>query len=191
VASGIRRIEAVTGRAAYELVQRRFRLLKEAAFILAASLEDVPQKTQALLEEQSTLRKQISSLRREMSQVEFNQQLENVSLVAGVPVMAVEIPGADADTLRLMADNFRTRHPSGVVVLASVSDDRPQLIAAVTEDLVKRGLHAGELVKFVAAPLGGGGGGRPTLAQAGGKDASQLPQALAGVQAWVEKKLAH
>ncbi len=190
VASGIRRIEAVTGRAAYELVQHRFRLLKEAAFSLAASLEEVPQKTQALLEEQSTLRKQISALRREMSQVEFNQQLENVSLAAGVPVMAVEIPGADADTLRLMADHFRTRHPSGVVVLASVSDDRPQLIAAVTEDLVKRGLHAGELVKFVAAPLGGSGGGRPTLAQAGGKDASQLPQALAGVQAWVEKKLA-
>jgi alanyl-tRNA synthetase len=150
----------------------------------------VPQKAQALLEEQSALRKQISALRREMSLVEFNQQLEKVSLAAGVPVLAAEIPGADTDTLRLMADQFRTRHPSGVVVLATISDDRPQLIAAVTEDLVKRGLHAGELVKVVAAPLGGSGGGRPTLAQAGGKDPSQLPQALAGVPAWVEKKLA-
>jgi alanyl-tRNA synthetase len=191
VASGIRRIEAVTGRAAYELVQRRFRLLKETASSLAASVEDVPQKAQALLEEQSALRKQISALRREMSLVEFNQQLEKVSIIAGVPVMAAEIPGADTDTLRLMADLFRTRHPSGVVVLATISDDRPQLIAAVTEDLVKRGLHAGELVKVVAAPLGGSGGGRPTLAQAGGKDPSQLPQALADVPAWVEKKLAH
>ena len=190
VASGIRRIEAVTGRAAYELVQRRFRLLKETALALATSLEDVPQIIQALLEEQSTLRKQISTLRREMSQVEFNQQLEKVSLVAGVPVMAAEIPGADADTLRLMADHFRTRHPSGVVVLACVSDDRPQLIAAVTEDLVKRGLHAGELVKFVAAPLGGSGGGRPTLAQAGGKDPSRFPEALDQVLYWISHKSA-
>jgi len=189
VASGIRRIEAVTGRAAYELVQHRFRLLKETAVSLAVSPEDVPQKTQALAEELSVVRKQMAALRREISLVEFSRQLENVSQVGGLPVMAVEIPGADADTLRQMADHFRLRHPSGVVVLASVIEDRPLLIAAVTEDLVKRGLNAGELVKFVAAPLGGGGGGRPTLAQAGGKDASQLPQALAGVLKWVEEKL--
>ena len=189
VASGIRRIEAVTGRAAYELVQRRFRLLKETAVSLAVSPEDVPQKTRALAEELSTVRKQMAALRREVSLVEFSRQLENVSQVGGLPVMAVEIPGADADTLRQMADHFRLRHPSGVVVLASVIEDRPLLIAAVTEDLVKRGLNAGELVKFVAAPLGGGGGGKPTLAQAGGKDASQLPQALAGVLKWVEEKL--
>jgi alanyl-tRNA synthetase len=121
--------------------------------------------------------------------VEFNNQLENVSLVAGVPVMTAEIPGADADTLRLMADHFRDRYPSGVIVLASVVDERPLLIAAVTDDLVKLGLHAGELVKFAAAPLGGGGGGRPNLAQAGGKDARQLPQALSSVRQWVEQKL--
>jgi alanyl-tRNA synthetase len=189
VASGIRRIEAVTGRGAYELVQHRFHLLKETASSLAASLEDVPQKTRALLEEEASLRKQISTLRGEISLIEFNRKLENVALVAGVPVVAIEIPGADADTLRLLADQFRTRHHTGVVVLATVSDGRPQLIAAVTEDLVKRGLNAGELVKVVAAPLGGSGGGRPTLAQAGGKDATQIPQALAGVSAWVEKKL--
>jgi alanyl-tRNA synthetase len=189
VASGIRRVEAVTGRAAYELVRRRFRLLKETAIALAVSPEDVLQKTQALIEEQSAMRKQIAALRQEISLVEFNNQLENVSLVAGVPVMTAEIPGADADTLRLMADHFRDRYPSGVIVLASVVDERPLLIAAVTDDLVKRGLHAGELVKFAAAPLGGGGGGRPNLAQAGGKDASQLPQALSSVRQWVEQKL--
>jgi len=189
VASGIRRIEAVTGRLAYELVQRRFRLLKETALILAASPEDIPQKTQTLVDELSAARKQMAALRRDISLVEFTRQLENVSQTAGVPVMAIEIPGADADTLRSMTDHFRNRYPSGVVVLASVSEDRPILIAAITEDLVKRGLNAGDLVKFVAAPLGGGGGGRPTLAQAGGKDPSQLPQALASVSQWVEGKL--
>jgi alanyl-tRNA synthetase len=88
-----------------------------------------------------------------------------------------------------MADRFRQRYPTGVVVLATVMDDRPMLIAAVTEDLVKRGIHAGELVKAIAQPLGGSGGGRPTLAQAGGKDASQLSKALAGVADWVQKKI--
>ena len=189
VASGIRRIEAVTGRGAYELVQRRFRALKETALSLAASPEEVPQKTLALVDDLSAARKQIASLRREMSMSEFLRHLEEAPTVSGLPVLAVEVPGADADTLRQMADRFRQRYPSGVAVLASVSEGRPTVIAAVTEDLVKRGLQAGNLVKFVAAPLGGSGGGKPTLAQAGGRDASQLPQALASVQKWVGENL--
>jgi len=88
-----------------------------------------------------------------------------------------------------MTDRFRQRYLSGVAVLATVSDGRPFLVAAVSEDLVKRGLHAGELVKFVAQPLGGSGGGRPTLAQAGGKEAAPLEQALAAVAGWVEAHL--
>jgi alanyl-tRNA synthetase len=88
-----------------------------------------------------------------------------------------------------MADRFRQQHPSGVILLASVSDGRPLLIAAVTEDLVERGLHAGELVKYAAQPLGGSGGGRPTLAQAGGKDASQLDQAVANADKWIQDNL--
>jgi len=107
-----------------------------------------------------------------------------------VKVLTATLPNADADTLRQMSDRFRQKYPtSGCVVLASVIDDRPMLIAAVTEDLVKRGLHAGELVKFVAGPLGGGGGGKPTLAQAGGKDAAGLQDALESVKKWVEEKL--
>jgi alanyl-tRNA synthetase len=89
-----------------------------------------------------------------------------------------------------MTDRFRDRYSSGVAVLASVIDERPILVAAVTPDLTSRGLHAGELVKFVAMTLGGGGGGRPTLAQAGGKDASRLVEALDLVAGWVKRKLA-
>ena len=102
----------------------------------------------------------------------------------------MEIPNADADMLRSLADIFRERYPSNsVCVLGSAVDDKPTVIAAITEDLVKRGLKAGDLVKFVAAPMGGGGGGKPTLAQAGGKDASKLPEALISVRGWVEKNL--
>ncbi len=90
-----------------------------------------------------------------------------------------------------MTDRFRERYPSGVVVLGSVIDGRPMLIAAVTEDLLKRGLHAGELVKKAAKMVGGGGGGRPTLAQAGGKDADALPEAIHSVLGLVKEALVH
>jgi alanyl-tRNA synthetase len=189
VASGIRRIEAVTGRSAYELVQRRFKALKEASLYLESKPEEAPQKILALQEDLSTARKQISVLRREIALAEFTRQMSAVPTVKGVPVLSASIPDADADTLRQLCDRFRQLHPSSVAVLATVNEGRPLVIASVTEDLVKRGLNAGDLVKYVAAPLGGGGGGRPTLAQAGGKDASKLVEALASVNAWVAEKL--
>jgi len=188
-AAGIRRIEAVTGRGAYELVQRRFRALKHSATLLASTPEDIPSKTQSLLDELGAARKQISSLRQQLALTEFIRHLDLVPSVRGVPVLTAQLSGADADALRQMTDRFRQRYLSGVAVLATVSDGRPFLVAAVSEDLVKRGLHAGELVKFVAQPLGGSGGGRPTLAQAGGKEAAPLEQALAAVAGWVEAHL--
>lgn len=187
--AGVRRIEAVTGRGAYEIVQLRTRLLKNAAELLSAKLVDIPSKIEELLGEQSASRKQMALLKRELAASEFVHQLENVETVAGVPVLVANIPDTDADTLRDMTDLFRQRYTSGVSVLASTQDNRPVLIAAITEDLVKLGLHAGELVKFIAAPLGGGGGGKPTLAQAGGKDASKLETALKAVPAWLEGQL--
>jgi alanyl-tRNA synthetase len=189
-AAGIRRIEAVTGFGAYELAQQRFQTLKRTASLLATTPDELPAKAENLLEELDQSRKQISALRRDLAASEFEQSLKNVPLVKNIPVLITQLGETDADTLRLMADRFRQHFPSGVVVLGTVSEDgRPLVIAAISEDLVKRGLHAGELVKFVAEPLGGGGGGRPTLAQAGGKDASKLPQALARIPAWVEAKL--
>ena len=188
-AAGIRRIEGVTGRKAYELVQRRFRILKETAGLLAVSSDEVPQKVSSMLNQLNAEQKQLAAMRREMAKHEFDLSLAEPPLVKDVPVLATVLAGADADTLRQMADRFRQRHPSGVAVLGSVSDGRPLLIAAVTEDLVQRGLHAGELGKFVAGPLGGGGGGKPTLAQAGGKDASRLEEVLASVPGWVAERL--
>ena len=188
-AAGVRRIEAVTGRYAYELVQRRFRTLKQAASLLNAAPDEVPHKIEQLQEEIDTARKRLAQQRQEIAAAEFTRQLEAVPQIAGVPVLSALLPNADADTLRAMTDRFRQRYPSGVVVVASSPDNRPVIIASVTEDLVKRGLNAGELVKTVAQEAGGGGGGRPTLAQAGGKDGAKLPEALAKTSEYVRSKL--
>jgi alanyl-tRNA synthetase len=188
--AGIRRIEAVTGRGAYELIQRRFRAIKTAASLVSASPDELAVKIESLLTNLEERSKEIAALRQKLAEVEFVQHLEKPHIIQGIPMLAVTLPSADADTLRLMTDRFRQRYPSGVAVLANVSSEgKPLVIAAVTDDLVKRGLNAVELVKYVAAPLGGGGGGRPALAQAGGKDASKLDEALALVESWINSKL--
>ena len=104
-------------------------------------------------------------------------------------VVAAQVVDADLQTLREMSDHLRAKLGSAVVVLAAAIDDKPQMIVAVTEDLVRRGVHAGEIVKVIARTVGGGGGGRPALAQAGGRDLSKLPAALAQVAEIVRKQL--
>ncbi len=188
-AAGVRRIEAVTGRGAYELVARRFKALHQAAGLVSATPEAVPEKVANLLDDLSVIRKQTAALRREAALGVFETRLADVPRIKDVPVLALAVPEVDADTLRQLADDFRRKYPGGVCVLGSAPDGRPLVIASIAEDLVKRGLHAGELVKHVAAPLGGSGGGKPTLAQAGGKDPDRLPEALATVASWVEAKL--
>ena len=189
-AAGIRRIEAVTGRGAYDLIRSRFRILDQVAGLLSTTPRQAAEKVESLLAEMADLRKELTALRQNLVAAEFNSVLDHTRPAGGVDVLTATIADADPDTLRQMLDRFRERHPSnGIAVLASVQDGRPIVLAAITDDLVKRGLHAGELVKEVARPLGGGGGGRPNLAQAGGKDASKLGEALEGVIAWVEKKV--
>ena len=188
-AAGVRRIEAVTGRAAYELVQRRFRALKRAAGLLNGTPEDVPVKIELLQDELADQHKRMMHLRQEAAASEFVRLLDGVPEVKGVPVLAVTLANADADTLRQMTDRFRQRYASGVVVVGSAVEGRPVLIAAVTDDLIKRGLHAGDLLKTIAKKIDGSGGGRPNLAQAGGKDAARLPEAIAAVAGYVEERL--
>lgn len=188
-AAGIRRIEAVTGHRAYEILRERNKALKKTAHALNASLEDVPAKVVGLQDSLEDARKEISKLRQAGAAEEFNQKLASVPTVNGVPVLTAVLKNADVDTLRQMCDLFRQKYPSGVVALGSVSNDKPMIICAVTDDLVKRGLNAGEIVKTAAAVMGGSGGGRPNLAQAGGKDPDKLNEAIDQVLPLVQKKL--
>jgi alanyl-tRNA synthetase len=189
-AAGIRRIEAVTGRAAYDLIQKRFQVLNRAAALMATTPDKMQERAEAALHEMREMRHTIAHLRQNLAAADFTRVLDKTSDVGGVEVLTATLQDADVNTLRQMADKFRERNPkNAVAVLACVSDGRPQLIAAVTDDLVGRGIKAGDLIQFVAKQVGGGGGGRPTLAQAGGKDISKLDEALESVVGWVEKKL--
>ena len=188
-AAGIRRIEAVTGRAALDLIQARLGVLDNVATYLKANPAEVDRRVLTLLDEQQANQKEIARLRRELAQREFETLMGNVENVKGVPVLAGSIKHVDGDTLREMTDWFRARVPSGVVVLGSIFENRPHFVASVTEDLVGRGLDAGRLVKAVAKVVGGGGGGKPTLAQAGGKDSTRMVEALAQVKPAVESAL--
>jgi alanyl-tRNA synthetase len=185
-AAGVRRIEAVTGRGAYELIVRRFKMLKQTASTLKSSLEEVPLKVESLQDEISDLKKEVANLRAGQALSTFNLQLSTVQTVKDVNVLALEIPDSNVDTLRMLADVFREKYPKhGVCVLASVSEDKSMLIAVVTEDLVKRGLKAGDIIQSI----GGKGGGRPNLAQGSLPDAVIVSEAMGKVAKAVEEKL--
>lgn len=188
-AAGIRRIEAVTGRAAYDLVQRRTNLLKTVAGNLSTSVEAVVEKVDGLQKELENLRRDNSRLRQLLAKETFIRNLEEVRTINGVPVHGQILPGADNEALRSMTDLFREKYHSGVVVVSSIIDGKPMLVASVTEDLVARGIHAGQLVKYLAGFVGGGGGGKPTLAQAGGKEAEQLPFAMSKLYDYINANL--
>ena len=190
VAAGIRRIEAVTGRKAYELIQNRFNILNQVAKSLGTTPDYLSEKVTNLQDELSTTQKQVTALRQSLVSAEFDKKLQQTKLVDGITVISARLNDADADTLRQMVDRFRQQYPTqAVAVLGSIKEGRPTIIAAITDDLLAHGLNAIELVRFVAAPLGGGGGGKSTLAQAGGKDASKLDVALEGVETWVKKQI--
>ncbi len=189
IAAGVRRIEAVTGWRAYQLARERMNTLDEVNRFLGTSLDEALPKIKNLTEALDTAKKENEALRTKLVAGEFEEQLSKAHPVEGIPVLTVILPAADMDSLREMADKFRQKFTSGVALLASIQDDKPILIATITDDLVKRGLHAGNLVKRVAQVVGGGGGGRPTLAQAGGKDPSKLAEALDQVSAYIRENL--
>jgi alanyl-tRNA synthetase len=189
IGAGLRRIEAVTGRAAQRLVQEYVNRLRTTAAHLDSPMDEVDGKVLALLDEVRGSQKEAARLRRELARRDFEGLLSQTKDVQGVKVLAAQVDADTMETLREMSDWFRDRLGSGVIVLGAAMDGRPGFVAAVTPDLVERGLHAGQLVKAVAHVVGGGGGGKPTLAQAGGKDVSKVGDALQIVPGLVAEHL--
>ncbi len=187
VGSGVRRMEAVTGPRAEEEVERRLQTLESLARRLQVPVAEVEQRLSSLNEELERERRRAQALERALAQREVDVLLSRAELVDGVALVAARVSTSDPAVMREMTDSLRERLGSGIVLLASVRDDRPNLICAVTPDLIGKGYHAGRIVKEVAQMVGGGGGGRADMAQAGGKDASKLDAALAAVKGFVKK----
>ncbi|MGB8002348.1 MAG: alanine--tRNA ligase [Anaerobacillus sp.] len=185
IGAGTRRIEAVTSEGAYQVLNQQVSILKNTADLLKSNVKDVPSRTEALLGQIRDLQRQNDSLTSKLANVEAKQMSSDVQEVDGVKVVAKRID-TDMNNLRSIVDDLKAQLGSVIVVLGSGSDGKVQLAAGITDDLVKEGYHAGKLIKELASRCGGGGGGRPDMAQAGGKNPEKLDDALAYTTDWVK-----
>jgi alanyl-tRNA synthetase len=189
VAAGVRRITALTGAAALEYLHAEEDRLAEVCRALKATPETILARIENLQKQIRDLRGDLARARSLSQRGGLDELLAKVHPVEGVPVLAAQVEGADANALREACDAIRRKQGSILVVLGSCEGGKVNLVAAATKDLVAKGLHAGNLVREVAKAVGGGGGGRPDLGQAGGKEPERLPAALAGVPDLVRKQL--
>ena len=187
IASGIRRVEAVTGLGALALVEAEEAQLADLARLLKSDRNKLTAKLEQVLERSRRLEKELEQVKQKMAGHAGAELSEQSEVINGIHVLARNMDGADPKTLRDMVDQLKSKLGTAVIVLSTVKGDKVSLVAGVTKDSMDK-VQAGELVNYVAQQVGGRGGGRPDLAQAGGNDPSALQSALASVSAWVTQK---
>ena len=178
IASGVRRIEAVCGEAAYNIMKKEQKILREISHLLCVSVAEIPVRIEALIKNNKELEKQIKKSKSKEVMRNIDNFIKKATTVNDVKLVSVSLKNMGHEALRDLADALKTKMGSAVIVLGSVKEDKVCLVTAVTSDLISKGLHAGKIIKEVAQITGGSGGGRPDMAQAGGKDISKLAQAL-------------
>jgi alanyl-tRNA synthetase len=184
VAAGVRRIEAVTGQAAYDHIVRMDQVLRDVAALLRGSREDVDEKVRELVERSRRLEKEVQQLKSKLASGQSGDLSAQAKDVGGIKVLAAQVEDADAKSLRDAVDRLRSKLGSSVIVLAGVKEGKVVLVAGVSADMIER-YKAGDIVGKVAAMVGGRGGGRADFAQAGGTQPENLAAALAAVEALV------
>ncbi|KXI27959.1 alanine--tRNA ligase [Paraglaciecola hydrolytica] len=188
IAAGVRRIEAVTGVGAIDLMQKQFNELSALAGLLKTEPANLSSRIALLLDQNKQFEKELHKLKQQLASSKGNDLLNNVLEINGVKVLAAHLEGVESQALRAMVDEFKNQLGSAVIVLGVAEQDKVSLIAGVSKDLLSK-VKAGELVNFVAQQVGGKGGGRPDMAQAGGSQPENLAAAIASVAAWVAKLL--
>jgi alanyl-tRNA synthetase len=189
VAAGVRRIEAVTGQGALDWVTSQGEALRKVASLVKGNADDVEDKVTQLIDRARKLEKEIAQLKSKLASGQGTDLSEQAIDVAGVNVVAARVDGADAAALRAAVDQLKNKLKTAAIVLASVdAEQKITLIAGVTADQIAR-VKAGDLVNMVATQVGGRGGGRPDMAQAGGQNPAQLDNALTSVADWVRAKV--
>jgi len=178
VAAGVRRIEAITGRAVYNYLKEKEEVITNVCTSLKTKEDSLSQKVTSLIEENKTLSKELHDMKTKMSLQAIDSVLDSKLDVNGVNLVTTKFEGMDMNTLKEVADNLRDKLVSGVVVVANIADDKLNLVATATKDAVDKGVHCGNIVKSIAQVAGGKGGGRPNMAQAGAPDVSKVDEAL-------------
>jgi alanyl-tRNA synthetase len=190
IGSGVRRIEALTGRHAYNYLDEQFGTLKSAASLLKTAAADVPKRIESLQGDVRELQRDVDSLQGKLGRLEAADLAGGARTVGGVTLLATRVNVGGMEALRGVADELKAKLGSAVLALGAADGDKVNLVVAVTPDLTAKGVHAGKLIKELAAICGGGGGGKPELAQAGGKDPAKLGDALEAVEGLVLAQLA-
>ncbi len=190
VGTGLRRIEAVTGRAAEEVARGRAQTIEFIAQQLNATPADVAERVVGSLEETERLRRRVTALERQLTASTVESLLQQAAPVAGVPTIVTRVDGLSVNALRELGDSLRDRMGDSIAVFATIENARPMFLVMVSLGLTKRGVHAGEIAKRAAMVAGGGGGGKPTMAQAGGKDVAKVDEALAEARRVIASQLA-
>ncbi len=188
IAAGVRRIEAVTGDKALDVMQSQGQQISQIAGLLKTDPQGLSARINHVLDQNKIIEKELEKLKRKMASNATTDVLSEVNVFKGIKVLSAVLQGVEAKALRPMVDEFKNQLGSAIIVLGIAEENKVSLIAGVTKDLVSQ-IKAGELVNFVAQQVGGKGGGRPDMAQAGGSEPQNLSSAIASVQAWLEDKL--
>lgn len=188
IASGVRRIEAVTGITALQYVQQQAFELTSISAVLKTDVTTVGERVLQLIEQTKTLEKEVTKLKQEIANSAGSDLLSQINEINGVKVLSYHVQGIESGALRTMIDDLKNQIGSGVILLGVATGEKVSLIAGVTKDLTQK-VKAGELVNFVAQQVGGKGGGRPDMAQAGGSQPENLDSAIASVNEWLQERL--
>jgi alanyl-tRNA synthetase len=188
VASGIRRIEAISGHNAIQKVQKLDSQMIQIAASLKTNPDELPHRIAQLQDHVKTLEKDLERIKSKMAASQGDELLSQVTLINNTNTLVARLDGADVKALRETLDQIKNKLHSGVIVIAAIQDSKVQIVAGVTSDLVGK-VKAGDLVNFVATQVGGKGGGKPDMAMAGGTLPQNLPAALASVNSWLQERL--
>jgi len=188
ISAGVRRIEAVTGEGALERFRESLSAVRQAAALLRASEPELVDQVEKTIEQRRALERQLEQLKAKVASSKAGSLEEQARVVKGVHVLAGRVDGLDRQQMRALADSLRNKWKTAVIVLASAEDSAISIVSAVTKDLTAK-VHAGKLAGAVAQAVGGKGGGRPDMAEAGGKEPAALPAALENVYKAVEGML--
>lgn len=189
IGAGTRRIEAVTGKAAYQVINDQLQKLTEASEMLKSNPKDITTRINGLLQDFRSLQRENESLNSKLGNLEAGNIVDQAKTINGVTLLAAKVNAKDMNSLRGMMDDLKNKLQSAIVVLGAAEDGKVNLVAGVTKDLVDKGYHAGKLIKEVAERCDGKGGGRPEMAQAGAKNPEKLDGALKYAEEWIESVL--